>query len=273
MLIRIDHLHTQEVARLGVEEFVDENKAVDLRRVRRRARDGAFVINRVDQHFDLAPDPGGKQLGGDVFLHVHQAAPALFAHLIGHGARQFVGGGAFDRRVGKAADAVEPRFFDELEQFLELGLGLAREAGDEGAADGNVGADLAPGADALQVVLGARRPLHRLEDARIRVLERHVEVRQDLALGHQRDEVIDARVRIDVVQAHPDAEFGQRLAQFLQARLDRTPAEEAGAVFHIDAVGAGVLRDDQQLAHAGFGEVLRFGEHVADRPADERTAQ
>ena len=61
-------------------------------------------------------------------------------HRIGQG----VGRGAFDRRIGEAADAVELRFFEEVEQLLELGFGLAGKADDEGAADGEVGADLAP---------------------------------------------------------------------------------------------------------------------------------
>ena len=55
----------------------------------------------------------------------------------------------------------------------------------------------------------ARGPLHAPQDARAGVLERHVEVRQQLALGHQRDHVVDVRVRIDVVQPHPDAELAE----------------------------------------------------------------
>jgi hypothetical protein len=65
----------------------------------------------------------------------------------------------------------------------------------------------APGAMRVEHVLGAGRALHQLEDARAGVLEGHVEVGQDLALGHQRDEVVDAGIGIDVVQAHPDAEL------------------------------------------------------------------
>jgi hypothetical protein len=105
------------------------------------------------------------------------------------------------------------------------------------------------------------------------MLERDVEVRQDAALGHQRQQRVDARVGIDVMQPHPDAEFGQRLAQFAQPGAQRPPADEAGAVLQVDAVGAGVLRDHQQLAHARFGERSRLLQHIADRPADQRTAQ
>ena len=105
------------------------------------------------------------------------------------------------------------------------------------------------------------------------MLEGHVEVRQDLAFGHQRNQLIDTRIRINVVQAHPDAEFGQCLAQLLQARLDRAAAIEAGTVLHIDAISARILRDDQQLAHAGLGQILRLLQHIADRPADQGPAQ
>jgi hypothetical protein len=51
-------------------------------------------------------------------------------------------------------------FADEVEQVLELGLGLAGKAGDEGAADDELRADLAPARQPLEVLLAARRPLH-----------------------------------------------------------------------------------------------------------------
>jgi hypothetical protein len=59
------------------------------------------------------------------------------------------------------------------------------------------------------------------------VLERHVEIGQHLALGHQRDHVVDVRVRIDVVQAHPHAELAQRLAREVEdARLTGRPCQK-----------------------------------------------
>jgi hypothetical protein len=105
--------------------------------------------------------------------------------------------------TGEAADAIEPRFAEKVEQFLELGLGLAGESDNEGAAQRDVGADLAPAADAREVVLGAGGALHELEDARARVLERDVEIGEDLALGHERHHFVHVRVGIDVVQPHP----------------------------------------------------------------------
>jgi hypothetical protein len=86
-----------------------------------------------------------------------------------------------------------------------------------------------------------------LQDLRAGVLEGNVQVRQQLAFGHQRDDVVDVRVRIDVVQAGPDAQLGQALAQRLHARLVRLAAPFALGVLQIDAVGRGVLRDHQQL--------------------------
>jgi hypothetical protein len=47
-----------------------------------------------------------------------------------------------DRRIGECADAVQLRFVEEREQFVELGVCLAREADDERAADGQLGAHL-----------------------------------------------------------------------------------------------------------------------------------
>ena len=41
------------------------------------------------------------------------------------------------------------------------------------------------------------------------MLERDVEIGQDLALGHQRDDLVDMRIGIDVVQPHPGAELAE----------------------------------------------------------------
>ena len=64
------------------------------------------------------------------------------------------------------------------------------------------------------------------------------------------------RVRVDVVQPHPGAvrlgQLAELLAQVEHARLHRPAVPEAGAVLDVDAVGAGVLADHQQLLDAGL---------------------
>ena len=121
-----------------------------------------------------------------------------------------VRGGALDRRIGEAADAVELRFLAGTASSSSNSASVSPgKPTMKVRADGDVGADLAPGADALERLLGVRRALHQLEDARARVLERHVEVGKDLALGHQRNDFVDVRIRIDVVQPHPHAELAR----------------------------------------------------------------
>src|SRR3546814_7362439 len=66
-----------------------------------------------------------------------------------------------------------------------------------------------------------------------------VEIRQHLALGHQRHDVVDVRVRIDVMQTHPRAEFRQPFAKPEHARLVFAVAPLALRVLEIGAVGRG----------------------------------
>src|SRR3546814_3134671 len=79
------------------------------------------------------------------------------------------------------------------------------------------------------------------------MLEGNVQVRQYLALGHQGNDFVDMRVGIHIVQPRPDAELGQRLAKLRHVRLDWAAVPEPAAELDIDAVGAGVLRDNQQF--------------------------
>src|SRR5207244_12626454 len=92
----------------------------------------------------------------DFLLQVHEPLTAFFAHFVRKRARQFVRLRALHRRIRKTADAIEFGCFEKIEQFPELVFGLARETGDEGAADSDVRADRAPGADAREIVLPAR---------------------------------------------------------------------------------------------------------------------
>ncbi|MDT4826226.1 hypothetical protein FQZ97_595320 [compost metagenome] len=208
--------------------------------------------------------------------HFHETGAARFALGFGQHARDIVGGGAFDRTVGKAAGTIDFGLADEVEQVLELLLRLAREAGDKGAADHEFGADLAPTRDPLQVLLAAGRPLHALEHVGVAVLQRHVEVRQHQAARHQRNDFVDARIGVYVVQAHPGAirlgNFAQRAHEFEHAGLDRLAIPEAGAVLHVDAVGRGVLADHQQFLHAALEQGLGFAEHIAHRTRDQVAA-
>ncbi len=104
------------------------------------------------------------------------------------------------------------------------------------------------------------------------MLERDVQVRQDLAFGHQRNHLVHVRIRIDVVQARPHAHLGQGRTEFGHARLHRAAVPEAAAVLHVHAIGAGVLRNHQQFLHAGLDQALGLVEHVAHRSADQVAA-
>src|SRR5262249_21738446 len=126
--------------------------AIDLRRVAfaatLRVRPGF-----IDDHFypavDLALEPGN----GDRTLRLHEAMPALLLDLLRYRFGQRIGGGAIHRLVAEAADAIELRLLQPIEQQAKIVLGLAREADDEGRADGQVGTDLPPARDAPKSLL------------------------------------------------------------------------------------------------------------------------
>ena len=63
---------------------------------------------------------------------------------------QGVGPCPCDVFVLEATDAVELRFVQPIEQVLEFRLGLTRVADDEGRAQGDVGADVAPCGDFVE---------------------------------------------------------------------------------------------------------------------------
>ena len=57
------------------------------------------------------------------------------------------GRGAVDRRIGKTADTIQTGLFKELQQLLEISLGLAGKADNKRAAQRDIRAHGAPGLD------------------------------------------------------------------------------------------------------------------------------
>src|SRR5690606_11580046 len=121
----------------------------------------------------------------------------------------------------------------------------------------------------LQSVFRVSRTLHRLEHRRAGVLERNIQVRQDVAGGHHRNDLVHVRIGIDVVQAHPGTQLPERLTQLQHAGFHWHTLPEAGLVLAIHTVGAGVLADHQQLLYTRLHQPFRLIEHVAHRPGIE----
>ena len=128
VLIRARDAHARELAGLQSSSPcgrtpVRRSPAHRLRCARRRCRRSISI----DQHGHGAADFGLQARSADLFLHGHEARAALLLDFFGDRIGQRVGRRAVDRRIGEAADAIELRLLEELEQLLELGFGLARE--------------------------------------------------------------------------------------------------------------------------------------------------
>src|SRR6056297_623864 len=137
-----------------------QHDAVDFRRIPVAAsHDGGAVYLVYDDRLYIAHAAG--QAGfADALLVLHEAMPAVVLEFFGHRVGQFVGGRAGDRGILEAADPLELRLAEPVEQYPEVVFGFARVADDEGRTDHQVRADVAPAADSLQGVLRRGRPAH-----------------------------------------------------------------------------------------------------------------
>ena len=131
---------TRSPGRQVREVLVDEEVAVDLGGVALGAAGGGLVVDLVDDDLDAGADAGGEVGGADRLRLGHEALPAVLLDLVGQVAGQGVGAGALDVLVAEAADAVEAGLVQPVEEVLELGLGLAGIADDEGGAEDELGA-------------------------------------------------------------------------------------------------------------------------------------
>src|SRR5689334_19523609 len=105
--------------------------------------------------------------------------------------------------------------------------------------------------DALRRLLLMRWPPHRLQYFGARMLEGNVEIRQHAPIRHERENLIDVWIRINIVQPYPSAERTKRLGKSDEPRVALLSAPRALGIAKIEPVGARVLRDDEQLLDAG----------------------
>ncbi len=105
------------------------------------------------------------------------------------------------------------------------------------------------------------------------MLERHVDIGQHIAAVHERDRLVDMRVGVDILQSHPGAERAQFARDVEKARGDMAVPPRALGVSKVEAIGARVLRDDDQLLDARFDQPLGFAQHVARRARGELPTQ
>ena len=76
----------------------------------------------------VRPTLRGEPRCADARLRRHEARAPVFSDVGGNRVGQRIRCRAIDRRVREAADAVEIRRVEEREQFVEFGVGLARES-------------------------------------------------------------------------------------------------------------------------------------------------
>ena len=75
------------------------------------------------------------------------------------------------------------------------------------------------------------------------------------------------------MQPHPDAEFAEFAGEIEKFRPHLAVLPWARRVFEIDAIGRGVLRNDQQFLDAGGHQPFGLAQHVGGRPRDQIAAQ
>src|SRR5262249_40075557 len=159
---------------------------------------------RIDEDAAASTDARLQPRPADCRGLLHEALIALVLDLLRHRRGEPIGRRAIDRGVLEAPDAVDLRLVEPREQLLEFLLALTRKADDETAAQRQIGSHAPPRLDAAQSVLAVSRTTHAPQNLRTRVLKWNVEIGQHAGLPHQLDYLIDVRIGIDVMQAHPD---------------------------------------------------------------------
>ena len=105
------------------------------------------------------------------------------------------------------------------------------------------------------------------------MLKRNVEIGQHQALRHQFHHRVDMGIGIDIVQPDPRPQPAKLARKIVKLRLHIAIAKPARGIADVEPVGAGVLRDDEQLLHPRLHQPGSLAQHLARRARHQVAAQ
>ena len=100
------------------------------------------------------------------------------------------------------------------------------------------------------------RTAHGAQDVGGGVLERDIEVGKHAASRHQRHDLVYMGVGVDVMQPHPGAELAQLAGEVDEFGPHLAVPEGARCVAQVEAIGTGILRNDEKLFDASIYQPL-----------------
>ena len=198
----------------------------------------------IDQHALVRANFALQPARRDHLLMRHDPLAALLTKRLRDRIRQRVSAGPGDRRVSKAAHPIEFRRTEKLQQIIKLSGSLTWETRDESAADGQLRQMTAPGLNALEIALAARGAFHPPQDIGMRMLKRYVKVGHEMLrktrLRHDRNDIVDVRIRINIVETDPGvvlcSDPAERKRQVRKSGPHRLAVDKIGSIPRIDPV-------------------------------------
>ena len=220
------------------------------------ARPAAVTGRCFDEHLNTLAHPIGRALGADLVDQAGDPVDPLGDHVVWHLRAQPGTLGPLLVGVAEDADRVEPGCGEEVGEHVDLSVGLAREAEDDVAADPCIGAHGPDPFDQIEERLRVAEPAHPAQNGRVGVLERQVEVGQDVADAEHG--VQQRRTHLCGLQvADPNP------VQAVDAAHLRQKGLQIGA--EVTAVACGVLADQDGLTDTLFDQPPGLGDDVGRR--------
>src|SRR5438132_13182502 len=261
----LDDGHAREPA--GLEAAAEIDHAVDLGRLTGGAaleRERRILAGAVDEHVRDRPHELRVLLPREPVLKFLDVRRALGRHLRGHLVGEHGRRGSLLGRVGEDPEPVEAHRVEELEEMLERGLRLAREADQHRRADGESRDRVAERGDDLRHAPGGDGTSHGFQNPIVPVLHGQVEVGDDARAPPLRDEpVADVRG----VEIHGTDPGHARLAERQEQVAD------IAATGQVATVRQRVLRDQNCLLHTARGKRLDLPHDIRAWPAPVAAAK
>ena len=162
----------------------DDHRSVHFRSLECRSalqQQFSFRVSPLDENGNHASDLLPQSASGNTPLKVHQDVSPLLGRFRGNPGRKPRGPGARFWREDEHSRVVKPNPCGEKDQLPEIRFRLAGKPDHETRAQGDTGDERPDTLDPFLHFESAGPPAHRLKHLRYTVLNRNIEVRDDLA--------------------------------------------------------------------------------------------
>lgn len=174
-----------------------------------------------------------------------------------------------ERIIFKEKGKIDIGLIKKIEENMEILLSLKRIEEDEGGKKGKIGEGLEKGMNEERGFLMMRRKKNVIKKRGRRMMEGNIKIRKDIEIGNKRNELIEVRVGIEVMNKKKKENI-EKLKREVEKISKKSEVMKNGLmIIDIEEIGDSIMRDEENLIKKRMKKFLRLEKKLVDRKREK----